>query len=519
MTGQAPLEGARNNRQKKIISFAKLGELRGAMLGKRLVHCHGVFDVLHAGHLAYFESARRYGDILVVTLTADAFVNKGPGRPYFNANVRANMLAALELVDFVAVSDFPSAVQSIEALKPHFYVKGPDYRDKASDPTGAIFLEEQAAEKNGGKLVFTDDETHSSSSLINNFFQSWSEEQQATIAAVRAAGGIPAIEAVLRKAAKLKIAIVGEPIVDTYVFVKPESISSKSPSISARYLYDEDYAGGSLAIANHLADFVGETTLVTTHGAEEWFQNLLKEKLDRRVKLVAEVMPAIPTPRKTRFIADDKVQRLFELTNIQADQWRTHSAEQFITSMRKSVVGIDALIIADFGHGLIEDRVLDELKSVSTFMAANVQTNSSNFGFNPFTKHKKFTYLSIDLKEARVAFQDRFSPHLELAMRVRERCHAMSAAVSMTLGPMGAFYLPPGRPEIKSPAFTDVVVDAVGAGDAYYAMTTILIRAGAPEIFVPFLGNVFAGLKTKIIGNKASVTRAQLIKAVTSILK
>src|SRR5581483_11054821 len=108
----------------------------------KIVHCHGVFDVLHAGHLAYFESAKKFGDLLVVTITSDEFVNKGPGRPYFNSSVRANMIAALEIVDYVAVSKFPIAVPMIEAIKPHFYVKGPDYKVKANDMTGAIYEEE-----------------------------------------------------------------------------------------------------------------------------------------------------------------------------------------------------------------------------------------------------------------------------------------------------------------------------------------------------------------------------------------
>lgn len=125
--------------EKKIINFDGLGNLRKQLENKKIVHCHGVFDVLHAGHLAYFESAKKFGDCLVVTITADEFVNKGPGRPYFNSAVRANMIGALEIVDYVAISHFPVAVPSIEILKPDFYVKGPDYKVMANDATGGIF--------------------------------------------------------------------------------------------------------------------------------------------------------------------------------------------------------------------------------------------------------------------------------------------------------------------------------------------------------------------------------------------
>ncbi|MCO5144091.1 MAG: PfkB family carbohydrate kinase [Oligoflexia bacterium] len=508
-----------NFRDRKILTKDDLPFLREQFSTKKIVQCHGVFDVIHAGHLAYFESAKKYGDLLIVTLTADAFVNKGPGRPYFNARIRANMVAALEVVDYVYVNNFPTATPCIELIKPHFYVKGPDYRDKSLDPTGAIYDEEGAVEKGGGKLVFTSDDTFSSSFLINNFFPAWNDEQQIVIEQVKKIGGLALIEEYLDKISKLSITITGEPIIDTYVFCKPEAISSKSPCLSAKYLYQEDYAGGTLAIANHLSDFVNRATIVTTHGSEDWFLQVLKEKMDSRINVVDFCLKDIPSPRKTRYIADDKRQRLFELTDLQSDQWESHNSKDFIGALHKEAKSSDALIVADFGHGLFENKTLEALQDIKTFIALNVQTNSSNVGFNPFTKHRNFSYLSIDLKEARVAYQDRFSQHLELYKKVKSYCDDRSAAVAMTLGPMGAYYGSANQDEIKSPAFADTVVDAVGAGDAFFSITSLFVKVGAPDPIVPFVGNVFAGLKTKVMGNKSSVTKAQLIKAITAILK
>lgn len=505
--------------QSKLLDFNELPSLR-AKTGKKIVHCHGVFDILHAGHLAYFQSAKKFGDLLIVTLTADEFVNKGPGRPYFNATIRANMIAALEAVDYVAVSKYPTAVPVIEALKPHFYVKGPDYRDKASDPTGAIFEEEGAAEKHGGKLVFTSDDTFSSSSLLNMFFPVWNDDQQAAIQAIKSAGGLSVIQEVLSKVAKEKVLVIGEPIVDSYVFCNPESISSKSPSISARYLYEENYAGGSLAIANHLSDFVDDVSILITHGGESYFKNLLDTKMDPRVKVISKEVPNVPTPRKTRYIANDKVQRLFELTDLRADQWHYHSPEEYVKSLMELSGKSSMVIAADFGHGLFEGGVLASMTDLKPFTALNVQTNSSNFGFNPFKKHKRFSYLSIDLKEARIAYQDRFASHVELVEKMKEDLKINNIAFAMTMGGQGSFFVPAHHgAEIKTPAFADNVVDALGAGDAFFAMTSVLLKAGCPEVMVPFLGNIFAGLKTKIIGNKTAVTRAQFLKAVTAILK
>src|SRR5207249_727057 len=86
--------------------------------GRKIVHCHGVFDLLHIGHVRHFEQAKRMGDLLVVTLTPDRWVNKGPHRPAFPEDLRAEMLASLAAIDFVALNRWPTGVETIALLKP-----------------------------------------------------------------------------------------------------------------------------------------------------------------------------------------------------------------------------------------------------------------------------------------------------------------------------------------------------------------------------------------------------------------
>ncbi len=153
----------------KIKSVEELAELAAACRarGQTVVLCHGVFDLMHMGHVRHFEEARRHGQVLIVTVTADRYVNKGPGRPVFPATFRGEMLAAMENVDWVGVSNWPSAEGVIRLVKPDVYVKGSDYENPGDDLTGMIEAERQAVADHGGRIVFTDDITFSSSSLIN----------------------------------------------------------------------------------------------------------------------------------------------------------------------------------------------------------------------------------------------------------------------------------------------------------------------------------------------------------------
>ena len=156
----------------KVLSLEELStkakECRDS--GKKVVLCHGVFDLLHAGHIRYLKSARNEGDVLFVTVTPDEFVNKGPGRPVFSQDLRAENIGFLSFVDFVAVNTAPTAINVFSKVKPHAYVKGPDYKEMGDDITGNIYAEKEAVEAQGGKIVFTEDITLSSTSLLNEHF-------------------------------------------------------------------------------------------------------------------------------------------------------------------------------------------------------------------------------------------------------------------------------------------------------------------------------------------------------------
>ena len=107
----------------KLVSFSEAHSVfqKLAQEGKRIVQCHGTFDLLHPGHIYHLEEAKELGDILVVTITGEKFVNKGPGRPFFGDILRCKSLTALEFVDYVVVVPHPAAVEAIECVRPSIY--------------------------------------------------------------------------------------------------------------------------------------------------------------------------------------------------------------------------------------------------------------------------------------------------------------------------------------------------------------------------------------------------------------
>ncbi len=176
---------------------------------RRLVHCHGVFDLLHIGHIRHLQEARTLGDHLVVTLTPDRFVNKGPHRPAFSEAMRAEALAALECVDTVCINEWPTAVETIGLIRPAVFLKGVVRGTGPRDRDGAVDSEREAVQAVGGRLVLTDTELHSASALINRHTDVFSPAAKGFLEAMRQETSADTLVTQLRKFSSLRVGVVG----------------------------------------------------------------------------------------------------------------------------------------------------------------------------------------------------------------------------------------------------------------------------------------------------------------------
>jgi D-beta-D-heptose 7-phosphate kinase/D-beta-D-heptose 1-phosphate adenosyltransferase len=135
---------------KKILPREKLREILTGLKreGRRIVFTNGCFDILHLGHVLYLREAKKHGDILVVGLNSDGSVRrlKGEGRPITPEGDRAELLAALEMVDYVSVFKEDTPAELIATLKPDILVKGMDY--KVEEIAGR-----ETVERSGGRVV------------------------------------------------------------------------------------------------------------------------------------------------------------------------------------------------------------------------------------------------------------------------------------------------------------------------------------------------------------------------------
>jgi rfaE bifunctional protein nucleotidyltransferase chain/domain len=504
----------------KVRSIAELSQIAETLRaeGKAVVLAHGVFDLLHLGHLRHLKEAREQGDVLIVTLTADSFVNKGPGRPVFGQAMRAEMLAALEIVDWVGVNMAPTCQNVIETIKPSVYVKGPDYANPEDDYTGGISIEQAAVEKFGGRLVLTDDVTFSSSTLINRYLGVHDDELGRYLESVRDQDMLPGILDALDRAKQSRILMVGDVIIDEYRYVSALGKSQKENIITTLFREAEAFAGGIIASANHAAEFCKEVVVVTCLGENDSYEELVRRSLKPNVRLLSITRKGKPTTCKTRFVDPGYMRKLFEVYNMN-DTPLDAQEEAEITAMVMSEIGkSDAVLVNDFGHGLISSDLIALMEQNAPFLAVNAQTNSGNMGYNLITRYRRADYICIDAPEARLATGDKFS---DLRVVTTDKLARMIDCPRMvvTHGAQGSLTYDRETGLGRIPAFTKQVVDTVGAGDAFFAVTSPLAALGVPMDLVGFVGNAAGAIKVGIVGHRRSVERVPVIKFVTALLK
>jgi len=503
----------------KILDLHQLSQKvwRAKSERKKVVHCHGVFDLLHIGHIRHFEQAKKMGDVLIVTVTPDRFVNKGPNKPVFNENLRAEAIAALEIVDYVAINKWPMAVETIRLLRPHFYVKGKEYSDTEKDHTKGIKPEEEAIISVGGKLVFTEDITFSSSNLLNHNFAVFPKEVREFLDKFSYKYRADDILYYLDKAKSMKVLVLGETIIDEYLYCSAIGKSSKEPTIAVQSLSSEKFAGGILAVGNHVASFCKEVGLLSFLGDKNSHEEFIKDKLKENIKNRLLIKKNSPTIIKRRYIDEYFFNKLFEVYEINSKTIDESENNEFCNILRDILPEYDVVVTVDFGHGMFTKEAIDILSKHSRFLAINTQSNAANTGYQTITKYPKADYICMNEGEVRMEMRNRDGDLEDIVLSLSERFNTKNIAI--TQGSYGCFCYNEKKGFIKIPSFAKDVKDRIGAGDAFLSITALCAAQNAPLEIIGFVGNAVSTQAVMTVGHRNFIEKVPLFKFIETLMK
>jgi len=507
--------------EKKVIALEELGLVVEGLKreGKKIVHCHGNFDIVHYGHVRHFINAKEQGDVLIVTVTPDRFIHKGPDRPFFHEDIRLKQLAALECIDYVALNKWETAVETIRIIKPDVYAKGKEVLDnKGVDRVEDVGMSKLEAEKkvleeNGGRLHLTDEVTFSSSRIINQITSSISDEAKEFLGNLRQNFGKEKILETLESLKNIKVLIMGDSILDEYIYCDSMERSGKEALVCYKFAEKEIHAGGVFAIANHLSGFLDNLTLITCAGNNHL--ELIESSLNKNIEKNIFIQDS-ETLVKTRYLESYKGNKIFEVYNSNENVISKENEERIIKYLDENLERFDLVLIADFGHGMMSPKLIDYFCNSRKFLALNCQFNGGNLGFNFITKYRRADFVSLNEREMRLPLQEK-STNIEIPMAKLSNCLNLDK-INLTRGKFGNTYYRRGE-FISAPSFTKEPLDTIGSGDAVFALASLLAYKDVDSELFCFLANSIGALAVKIIGNRRAVDPEELRKFISYVLK
>jgi len=504
-------------RSSKIKSLAELTQLLGDLRAEsspRVVHCHGVFDLLHIGHIRYLQQARALGDLLVVTLTKDEFVNKGPHRPAFTDQLRLDALAALDCVDFLAINETPTATEAIRQLKPAIYAKGAEFRDRK---TPELLAEEAAAIDVGARVEFIEDVTSSSSHLLNRYLSPFDDNVDRYLHEFRRRYASSDVLDWLHRASQLKVLVVGETIIDEYYTCSAIGQSAKAPILATRYESHERFAGGAVAIANHLTPFCGSVDLLSMLGTENTEEAWVRSHVSEGITVRFHFKQDSPTIVKRRYREWYFGVPLFAINFLNDNPQSESDDDKLCAMLADSLDEYDVVIVADYGHQMLTERAIQLLCDKAKFLAVNTQANAANAGLHTISKYPRADFASLAERELQLECRSRVGNLEQQLQAVGKRLYATTIAV--TLGKRGCLCYNRRAGFHEAPSLATNIVDRVGAGDTFLAVTALCAALDAPLEILAFLGNVAGAEAVASVGNSRSLEALSFQRHVESLFK
>ena len=498
-----------NQYSNKIVTVSKLKKIIGQHpRKKKVILCHGNFDVVHPGHVRHLTYAKSKADILVVSITADKYVEKGIYRPFVPENLRALNLAAFQMVDYVITDHNKKPLNNLSILKPDYFAKGFEYTSSGLPP--ATKEEAKVVEGYGGEMIFTPGDIIYSSTKLLNLSQPKIDIYKLINLMNRNKITFSILRNTLKKFKNIKVHVVGDTIVDSYTRTNLIGGHIKTPTPSVLYQEKTDYVGGAGIVSKHLKCAGAKVTFTTILGSDGLRDFVLKDLKKSNIKINAIIDKTRPTTNKNTIISNN-----YKLLKI--DRVDNHPISEKILNKIKNFVSkekTDVVIFSDFRHGIFNKTSIPILVSSIKKNVFKVADSQVATRWGNITDFKNFDLITPNEKEARFSLADQDSSISELTRQLVIETKLKN--LILKLGERGIFSMGVKSQGFVIPTFANNVIDAVGAGDALLSYATLSLLATKNLLISGILGSIAAACECEKDGNIV-IEPDQVISKINSI--
>lgn len=507
---------SKENFKRKLKTIDQLTDILGPFpRKKKVIMCHGTFDIVHPGHIRHLLYAKSKGDILVVSITGDIYVTKDNYRPYVPQDLRQLNLAALEFVDYV-ITDFDATpLNNLRLLKPDFFAKGYEYMDGVIHPKTQEEI--NILESYGGEVIFTPGDIVYSSSALINLEPPGIEIEKLMVLMEREKITFENLRETLNTFSDIRVHVVGDTIVDSYTHCSPIGGMTKTPTMSMRYEKKLDYVGGAAVVAKHLKAAGAQVFFSTVLGEDPLAEFVLKDLRNFGVECLDIIDKTRPTTNKNAIVANGyRLLKIDTVDNRSVSERIWHLLERNIKSTPSDIV-----VFSDFRHGIFNKTSISELISAipeGIFRVADSQVASR---WGNILDFKGFDLITPNEREARFSLGDQDSVVRNLALDLIEEARCKTLILKMgEKGVITCRDIPKEDPRsfFSVDSFSDHVLDAVGSGDALLSYAALSLYVSKNEAIASILGSLAAAVECEFDGN-IPVTPEYVLKKIDALEK
>ncbi|MCA3262821.1 MAG: adenylyltransferase/cytidyltransferase family protein [Telmatospirillum sp.] len=492
--------GAKAPYRHKIKTVEQIREILGAPPRERkVVMCHGAFDIVHPGHLRHLVYAKEHADILVASITCDDFITKANFRPYVPEELRALNLAALEVVDHVIIDRQPTPLANLAVLQPDFFAKGYEYTQNGNIHPRTI-EEIKVLETYGGEMLFTPgDLVFSSSALIESVPPNIAVETLLTLMESESIN-FEDLRSALEKMAEIRVHVVGDTIVDTLTATNLIGGLTKTPTFSVQVQQRTDFVGGAAIVAKHLRAAGARVSFTTVLGEDAYRDYVVRDLTEAGIAVRATIEKSRPTTNKNAIVAGGY--RLLKIDTVDNRPISARTQAEFVESIRGTEA--DIVMFSDFRHGIFNRDTIPSLIAAIPENVYKVADSQVASRWGNILEFRNFDLITPNEREARFALGDQDSVIRPLASRLYDQSGCKTLILKLSergvlvqrapLGDGAKYFFVVG-------SFVDRVVDPVGAGDALLAYAALARKATGSDLVASILGSFAAAVECECDGN------------------
>ena len=460
---------------------------------RRIVFVSGNFNVVHPGHLRLLQFAAENGDYLVVGVLNDA--SAGALIP---EDMRLESVRSIGLVSHAFIlRDRPEVF--ISALRPQLVVKGKEYQNRPNP-------EKLAVESYGGQLMFGSGEVRFSSMdlLKKEFLEAPASTVQHSYDFLRRHSlNFEQLEKTINKFPGMRVAVIGDLIVDDYITCDPLGMSQEDPTLVVTPLHTDRFVGGAGIVAAHARGLGADTQFFTIAGMDDTANFAQGRLSDYGVKahLLSDV--SRPTTLKQRYRARGKT--LLRVSHLRQHDMDGDLAVKFLNEFKSHVSKADLVVFSDFNYGCLPQGLVDQLLSFcrekNIPMVADSQSSSQ---VGDISRFRGMMLVTPTEREARLAVRDAHSGLVVLANELRKKAETKN--VIITMGSEGVLI----RADLDDdqalhtdqlPAFNLAPKDVSGAGDSLLITSSMALASGSDIWAATYLGSLAAACQVSRVGN------------------